>query len=119
MRGQTRATTLLQSLLESPDPVGISAITVMQLYHGVARASVPEAEANRIERALKGVATYDVTRDIAARAGRMDGELTVRGEPIDPADVIVGATALHRNEPLVTRNTRHFARLKGVRLVTY
>ncbi len=29
----------------------------------------------------------------------MDGELVARGEAIDPADVIVGATALHRNEP--------------------
>lgn len=109
----------LQDLLESPDPVGISAMTVMQLYHGVARAAVPEAEAEKIEGALKGVATYNLTRDLAARAGRIDGELVARGEGIDPADVIIGVTALHRNEPLVTRNARHFSRLKGIRLVAY
>ncbi len=45
----------------------------MQLYHGVSRATVPEAEAERIERAPNGVAAYDLTREIAARAGRMDG----------------------------------------------
>lgn len=55
MRGHAGAAGLLQGLLESPDPVGISAITVMQLNHGVAR--VVEAEEERIERALKGVAT--------------------------------------------------------------
>ena len=119
MRGHAGAARLLQDLLDRPDPVGISAITVMQLYHGVSRAAVPEAEAERIERALKGVATYDLTREIAARAGRMDGELVARGEAIDPADVIVGATALYRNEPVVTRNARHFSRLKGLRLVSY
>ena len=119
MRGHPGAARLLQDLLDRPDPVGISAITVMQLYHGVSRAAVPEAEAERIERALKGVATYDLTREIAARAGRMDGELVARREAIDPADVIVGATALHRNEPVVTRNARHFSRLKGLRLVSY
>lgn len=69
MRRHADAASLLRTLLESPDPVGISAITVMQLYHGVARVSVPEVEAEKIERALKGVATYDVTRGIAARAG--------------------------------------------------
>ena len=45
MRGHAGAVSYLQELLESPDPVGISAITVMQLYHGVSRSSVPEAEA--------------------------------------------------------------------------
>ncbi len=119
MRGHPGATALLQSLLERPDPVGISAITVMQLYHGVSRAAVPEAEAGRIEAALTGVATYDLTREVAARAGRIDGELVARGEAIDPADVIIGATALHRNEPVVTRNARHFSRIRGVRLVSY
>lgn len=84
--------------------MGISAITVMRLYRGVSRAAVPKGEADRIERALKGVATYDLTREIAARAGRLDGELVSRGEGIDPADVIIGATALHRDEPVVTRN---------------
>lgn len=119
MHGHVGAVPLLQDLLEGPDPVGVSAITIMQLYHGVSRAEVPEDEAERIERALKGVATYPLTREIAARAGRLDGEMVARGEGIDPADVIIGATALHRNEPVVTRNARHFSRLKGLRLVTY
>jgi predicted nucleic acid-binding protein len=119
MRGHAGAETLLQDLLERPDPVGISAITVMQLYHGVSRVEVPEAEAEKIERALKGLATYDLTREIAATAGRLDGDLVARGEEIDPADVIIGTTALHRNEPVVTRNARHFGRIKGLRLVSY
>ncbi len=119
MRGHAGAVRLLENLLDGPDPVGISAITIMQLYHGVSRAAVPEAEADRIEKALKGIATYDLTREIAARAGRLDGDLVARGEGIDPADVIIGSTALHRSEPVVTRNARHFSRLKGLRLVTY
>ena len=119
MRGHAGAEAALERFLDSPDPVGISAITVMQLYHGVSRAAVPEAEAEKIERALKGVATYDLTREVAARAGRLDGELSARGEAIDPADVIIGATALHRNEAIVTRNARHFGRLRGLRVVAY
>ena len=119
MHGQAQAVRLLEELLDAPDPVGISAITVMQLYHGVSRAAVPAAETDRIEKALKGIATYDLTRGIAAEAGRVDGELVARGEGIDPADVIIGSTALQRNEPVVTRNTRHFSRMKGLRLVAY
>ena len=119
MRGDQGAERLLEGLLSGTDPVGISAITVMQLYHGVSRSAVPSAEVDRIERALKGIATYDLTRDVAAQAGRIDGELVARGEAIDPADVLIGSTALARNEPVVTRNARHFSRMKGLRLVGY
>jgi predicted nucleic acid-binding protein len=119
MRSHGGAIELLNDLLESPDPAGISAITVMQLYHGVARVGLPDDEQEKVERALKGVAVYDLSRPIAARAGRMDRDLVKRGEAIDPADVMIGATALHRDEPLVTRNKKHFARLKGLRLISY
>ena len=59
MRGHPGAAALLQDLLDRPDPVGISAITVMQLYHGVSRAAVPEAEAERIEQTR--VVSFEVT----------------------------------------------------------
>jgi predicted nucleic acid-binding protein len=119
MRSHGGAVELLNDLLESPDPAGISAITVMQLYHGVVRVGLPDDEQEKVERALKGVAVYDLSRPIAARAGQMDRDLVKRGEAIDPADVMIGATALHRDEPLVTRNKKHFARLKGLRLISY
>ncbi len=119
MRRHAGAVETLDGLLESPDSVGVSVISIMQLYHGVARAAVAEAEAAKIEGALKGLATYDMTREIAMSAGRVDGELASRGQAIDPADVIIGATALHRGEPLVTRNARHFSRIKGLRILGY
>ncbi len=119
MRRHEGAVVFLKSLLESPDPAGISAVTVMQLYHGVARFGLPEEEEARVDRSLKGLAVYELTRAIAERAGRLDGELALAGQQIDLADVIVGATALDQNVPLVTRNKRHFGRLKGLRLVEY
>jgi len=119
MRGHAGAIALLERLLESPDPVGISAITVMQLYHGVARVELPERELQRIETALKGVAVYDLTRPIAVRAGRLDGELVARREALDPADVIIGATGLHRAEAVVTRNKKHYGRIPGLKVLPY
>ena len=91
----------------------------MQLYHGVSRSAVPSPEVDRIERALKGIATYGLTQDVAAQAGRIEGELVARSEAIDPADVILGSTALARNGSVVTRNARPFSRIDGLRLVGY
>lgn len=109
----------LAGLLEGYDPVAISAITVMELHHGVPRVGRPDVEMDRIRRALRGVSTYPVTHGIAARAGEIDGELAERGEPIGVPDVLIAATALHHGEPVLTRNVKHFGRVAGVEVQTY
>jgi len=45
MRGHAGAASFLRELSENPDPMGISSITVMQLYHGVARTAVGQSGA--------------------------------------------------------------------------
>ena len=119
MRAHEGAVAFLNDPQESPDSAGVSANTVMQLYHRVERVGMPDAEQARVETALKGVAAYDLTRAIAARAGRLDGVLLASGRAIDPADVIVCATALERHEAVVTRNKNHFGRIPGLRVLSY
>lgn len=119
MRADADAVRRMDALMEGYAPVGISAITVMQLHHGIPRADVPDEEARRIERALAGVPTYPVTHAVAARAGEIDGRLVAEGVRLDPADVLVGATALDRGEAVLTRNVRHFERVPGLDVETY
>ena len=119
MRGDPRAVARMEALLESPDPVGVCTITLMQLYHGVVRARVEDSEVARIDRALQGLTAFDLTKEIAMAAGRIDGRLARAGVTIDAADVIIGATALQRNEGVLTRNGRHFSRIPGLALTGY
>lgn len=119
MRGDDGAVAFLEQMAKGYEPVAVSAITVMQLHHGIARARLPDREARQVEHALKGATVHALNREIAALAGRLDGELSACGSPIGPADVIVGATALYYNEAVVTRNARHFSKIKGLRIIQY
>lgn len=38
------------------------------------------------------------------------------GKPLDDFDLLIGATAIAHGMTLVTNNTRHFQRLKGIKL---
>jgi len=58
----------------------------------------------------------EVDPPIADRAGALCAELERKGKPLDLHDVLIAATAFERNLTLVTRNTRHFARLTGLRV---
>ena len=53
------------------------------------------------------------------KAGRIAGELTNEGTPVGDGDVIIGATSLVVDEPVLTRNTDEFERMDGVDVETY
>ena len=53
------------------------------------------------------------------KAGKISGSLRARGREIDREDCIIGATALLNDEPVVTRNRKHFERIDGLDIETY
>jgi predicted nucleic acid-binding protein len=47
------------------------------------------------------------------------GRLEMEGRTISEIDALIASVALERDELLVTRNVRHFARVPGLRVETY
>lgn len=119
MRSEPAAVEALRELVDGFEPVAISAVTVMQLHHGVARSDRPDTERRRIARALAAATTYAFDHDVAARAGELDGHLAKRGERIGAADTMIAATALEHTEPVLSRNVKHFERVDGLGVRTY
>lgn len=103
-------------LLDSSEATSISVATRMQLFQGVARTRRPAWEVRKIAHALRGTIEHVMTSEIAQTAGLLDGELAGRGERIGPFDTIIAATALHHDEPVMTRNVKHFARIPDLQI---
>lgn len=57
--------------------------------------------------------------DIISKAAEIYRELRRRGVTISDADIIIGATAIAKEMPLWTRNTRHFIPLAEFGLKLY
>ena len=55
----------------------------------------------------------------ARRAGEVAASLAARGEGIDYRDSMIAGIALESKLPLVTRNEKHFSRIKGLKLETW
>jgi len=58
-----------------------------------------------------------LSRPILRRFALLRGDLRARGQIIGDPDLLIAATALHRDMTLVTRNTRHFSRIVGLKLL--
>lgn len=111
---------MAESLATEGVPERLSVMTVYELYWGVGYVETAAEERDRIDAVLDTKEIYDVTPEIARKAGRIAGDLSRRGEPVhDPGDEIIGATGVVHDEPVLTRNTDHFERIPGLEVETY
>lgn len=100
--------------LELPTAIFTSSIVMHELYYGAVRsARVAENLANVAGIGLQilefGMADARVAAE--TRVG-----LEKRGAPIGPLDTLLAGQALARDLTLVTRNTREFSRVDGLRV---
>ncbi|MBX0296385.1 type II toxin-antitoxin system VapC family toxin [Haloarcula nitratireducens] len=96
----------------------LSAMTLFELYYGIARVTDSEAEREKVENVLASKPVHPADTAVMRKAGRLSGELQNDGTPVGDGDVIIGATADIVEEPVLTRNAEDFDRL-GVETETY
>ena len=96
---------------ESMLPFGsvfISTMTTMEVF---ALSGMYIDEELRIRRLLRAMQSVPVSESIAERAGFL-----AKTRKKDRIDVVIAATALELSMPLVTRNTKDFQRIPGLRI---
>jgi len=118
LRGEDTVAALEDELDASGTPHA-SSITIMELYEGVHLADTTETQREGVENLLTEITELAFDRACAMQAGRLDAELVSAGEPIDETDVMIAATALVHDRPVVTRNVDRFERIDDVEVVTY
>lgn len=97
----------------------IPAQVVYELYVGVGKSDFPGEEVDKIRTVIDSRPVEETTSQIAKLAGRVDGTLRRDGERVAPGDIIIGATARHYGEQVVTANPSDFEKIPDVEVETY
>jgi predicted nucleic acid-binding protein len=79
LRGDPDADALLDVVEKESRPQKVSTVTVLELYEGVARASVPERKRTEIIVVL-GLQHVDADHEVMRRAGEISSQLTTDGQ---------------------------------------
>src|SRR5262249_30607456 len=102
--------------MESGEEVCVPAVSVFELWYGVAKSVQTDANTRRLKMFLEGrLRVLDFGAEDAKHAGEIRNALQRLGKPIGTYDVLIAGQALSRGLTLVTANTREFARVKGLR----
>lgn len=94
----------------------LSVITAGEFYYGVARAPVSKLRDQRAQRLLDFFGLLPLDAEVAASYGTVRADLRRAGTPIGPNDLWLAAQALAHGLTMVTRNTREFQRVKGLKV---
>lgn len=99
-----------------PGDCAVSAITAMELYHGLERCSQREREQAKIDELLSVVGVLPFGDEDAKRAAKVRHTLEQAGKGIGPFDVLIAGHAFAAGLVLVTNNTREFSRVAGLKV---
>jgi tRNA(fMet)-specific endonuclease VapC len=114
LNGQQAAVTLLTGLLSSG--LAISLVTYGEIYDGIYGGSNPRAAEQAFRQFLRSVRVIPLNRAIVREFARIRRLLRRQGMRIGDNDIMIAATALHHNLQVVTRNSRHFGRVPGLKI---
>ena len=101
------------------DQFGIAAITAAELWHGVERAagSHKAKREHYLRTILAALPIIAYTEQTAYEHARIWAALESSGKMLGFYDLIVGATALERGSDVATFNKRHFAQIRGLKVI--
>ena len=96
--------------------LNVSIISLAELYEGIYGSKTFEENERELNEFLSGVTVLELTKDICKKFGELRNELRKRGELIGDFDLLIASTALQNNLTLLTGNTKHFKRIKGLKI---
>jgi tRNA(fMet)-specific endonuclease VapC len=100
----------------APGSVGISSITLAELYYGVARSSDPRRNLLALTQFCAPIEILPFDDRAAATYGAVRQDLQQSGFPAGPLDTLIASHSLSEGAILVTDNVREFRRVKGLKL---
>ena len=112
--GIPQAVSTLEHLV--PPGLGISIVSVGEIYEGAYRNSDPTAQLARYRTFLSPFPVLSLTDPIMERFANTRATLRQQGVLIPDLDLLIAATALEHDLTLLTRNRRHFDRIPGLTL---
>jgi len=105
--------------VENRHTVKLSSMSVYELYYGVGYTDRDQAERQKVDSVIGSKYIRPADTAVMRKAGEMDGQLSRDGLSVGQADLIIGATALVEDEPVLTRNVSEFERIPGLDVESY
>ena len=118
LNGKRDAVSKISSLIDEKRDCIITTPTIFEVWSGIISLKKGENEKTKMKLLLNNQIIYGLDTESAEIAGKIHGELVLKGLTIDPADCMIAGIAISNNLPLLTRDG-HFNRIEGLKVEGY
>jgi tRNA(fMet)-specific endonuclease VapC len=106
----------LNARVSPQEELATTAISVAELTHGAYRSQHREDNLAKLEVLLSVLIILPFDETAGRKFGELKAKLEVRGEPLDHFDLQIASIAIENGCELLTNNSRHFSRVRGLQL---
>jgi len=97
----------------------ITVITECELFYGAYKSLRKEKNLAVVEDMKERIQTIHTTEGIASMYGKIKADLETKGQTLDDADLLIASMAIAHNATLVTNNSEHFKRIRGLKTANW
>ena len=119
IRKDKEALKKLGTLLAEDERITTTPINASELFKGAYLSERIDDNLKAVRGILNKLELLDFTLEAAAYYGEIYSELKERGELIGDIDILVASIALANNEKLITRNIKHYNRIRGLEIESW
>jgi tRNA(fMet)-specific endonuclease VapC len=109
----------LGTLLAEDERITTTPINASELFKGAYLSERIDDNLKAVRGILNRLELLDFTLGAAAYYGEIYSELKERGELIGDLDILVASIALANNEKLITRNIKHYNRIRELEIESW
>lgn len=119
LRGKNGLDLLSRKFDYGSETISIASPSIIEIVRGLKFGNVNENESEKVNKLISSMNVLNLDKDSAILAGKIEANLIKKGEIIDLEDIMIGAIAIMNNETLITRNVKHFSKIKDLNIQSY
>ena len=119
IRKDPNAIEKLKKLVENGERLTTTPINAAELFKGAYRSKNVDDSLRKVRGILSKLDLLDFNLTASDIYGQITSELERRGEKIGEMDALIASIALAHNERVVTRNVKHFSRVRGLEIESW
>jgi tRNA(fMet)-specific endonuclease VapC len=110
----------LYELANEAESISTTVITIAELYYGAYKSKNIIDEMKNVESVLNNFQILEMNPEGARKFGEILSLMEKNGQTIPDRDILIGAISLSKGEQIIiTRNAKDFARIPGLKVITY
>jgi predicted nucleic acid-binding protein len=110
----------LLELANETQTVSTTVMTIAELYYGAFKSKNITNEMKNVASVLNTFLILEMNPEGAKMFGEILSTLEKKGQLISDRDILIGAISLSKGETtIITRNAKDFARIPGLKVITY